>query len=84
MSFTRHLLNLGSALTRDAAVELPSPPASVYSLTTTPSGSLIAAGTPERVVRVYDPRSRRQVARLGGHTDNVRGVLLGEEGKWVH
>jgi WD40 repeat protein len=64
-------------------VELPSPPASVYSLSSTPSGSLLAAGTPERVVRVWDPRSRRQVARLGGHTDNVRGVLLGEEGKWV-
>lgn len=64
-------------------VELPSPPASIYSIAATPSGSLLAAGTPERVIRVWDPRSRRQVARLGGHTDNVRGVLLGEDGKWV-
>ncbi|SCV71380.1 BQ2448_2968 [Microbotryum intermedium] len=59
------------------------PPASVYSLSSTPSGSLLAAGTPERVVRVWDPRSRSQVARLGGHTDNVRAVLLAEEGKWL-
>lgn len=62
---------------------MPSPPASIYSIAATPSGSLLAAGTPERVIRVWDPRSRRQVARLGGHTDNVRGVLLGEDGKWV-
>ncbi|KAK4054919.1 hypothetical protein OIV83_000843 [Microbotryomycetes sp. JL201] len=40
-------------------------------------------GTPERVVRVWDPRSRRQVSRLGGHTDNIRDVLVGEEGKWL-
>lgn len=64
-------------------VELPSPPASIYSLSATPSGSLIAVGTPERVIRVYDPTSRRQVSRLGGHTDNVRAVLLSEDGKWV-
>ncbi|GAA5958591.1 hypothetical protein JCM21900_003989 [Sporobolomyces salmonicolor] len=64
-------------------IELPSPPASVYSLGTTPSGSLIGAGTPERVVRFWDPRSRKQVSRLGGHTDNIRAVLISEEGKWV-
>ncbi|GAA5835256.1 hypothetical protein JCM11251_006661 [Rhodosporidiobolus azoricus] len=64
-------------------LELPSPPASVYSLGTTTSGSLIAAGTPERVVRVFDPRSRKQVSRLGGHTDNIRAVLLADDGKWL-
>ncbi|GAA6032860.1 hypothetical protein JCM8097_000833 [Rhodosporidiobolus ruineniae] len=64
-------------------LELPSPPASVYSLGTTSSGSLIAAGTPERVVRVWDPRSRKQVSRLGGHTDNIRAVLLADDGKWL-
>ncbi|GAA5905207.1 uncharacterized protein JCM6883_006320 [Sporobolomyces salmoneus] len=64
-------------------VELPSPPASVYSLGTTPSGSLLAAGTPERVIRIWDPRSRKQVSRLGGHTDNIRAVLLSDDGKWV-
>ncbi|GAA5850251.1 hypothetical protein JCM8547_001061 [Rhodosporidiobolus lusitaniae] len=64
-------------------LELPSPPASVYSLGTTSSGSLIAAGTPERVVRVWDPRSRQQVSRLGGHTDNIRAVLLADDGKWL-
>ncbi|GAA6023731.1 hypothetical protein JCM10207_000238 [Rhodosporidiobolus poonsookiae] len=64
-------------------VELPSPPASVYSLGTTHSGSLIAAGTPERVVRVWDPRSRKQVSRLGGHTDNIRAVILSDDGKWL-
>ncbi|KAM0793263.1 hypothetical protein ACM66B_000725 [Microbotryomycetes sp. NB124-2] len=67
----------------NSVLDLPSPPASIYSLCATPSGSLLAAGTPERVVRVWDPRSRRQVSRLGGHTDNVRDILIGEEGKWL-
>ncbi|GAA5976777.1 hypothetical protein JCM11641_000868 [Rhodosporidiobolus odoratus] len=67
----------------DAMLELPSPPGSVYSLGTTPSGSLVAAGTPERVVRIWDTRSRKQVSRLGGHTDNVRAVLLSDDGRWV-
>ncbi|GJN91586.1 hypothetical protein Rhopal_004609-T1 [Rhodotorula paludigena] len=64
-------------------VELASPPGSVYSLGTTPTGSLIAAGTPERIVRVWDPRSRKQVSRLGGHTDNIRAVLLSDDGKFL-
>lgn len=64
-------------------VELPTPPASIYSLGTTPSGSLIGAGTPERIIRIWDPRSRKQVSRLGGHTDNIRAVLISDEGKWV-
>ncbi|GAA5883735.1 hypothetical protein JCM3774_001666 [Rhodotorula dairenensis] len=77
------LWDVGEGRANAPIVELPSPPASVYSLGTTPSGSLVAAGSPERVVRVWDPRSRKQVSRLGGHTDNVRAVLLADDGKWL-
>ncbi|GAA5887701.1 hypothetical protein JCM6882_001502 [Rhodosporidiobolus microsporus] len=78
------LWDVGEGRTGDVPLlELPSPPASVYSLGTTTSGSLVAAGTPERVIRVFDPRSRKQVSRLGGHTDNIRAVLLADDGKWL-
>ncbi|BGP44760.1 hypothetical protein JCM10450v2_000574 [Rhodotorula kratochvilovae] len=77
------LWDIGEGRPGAALTELPSPPGSVYSLGTTPSGSLIAAGTPERVVRVWDPRSRKQVSRLGGHSDNIRAVQLSDDGKWL-
>ncbi|BGP04746.1 hypothetical protein JCM10049v2_000548 [Rhodotorula toruloides] len=77
------LWDIGEGRPSSPLVELPSPPGSIYSLGTTPSGSLLAAGTPERVVRVWDPRSQKQVSRLGGHTDNIRAVLLAEDGKWL-
>ncbi|GAA5914203.1 hypothetical protein JCM8208_001517 [Rhodotorula glutinis] len=77
------LWDVGEGRASASLLELPSPPGSVYSLGTTPSGSLIAAGTPERVVRVWDPRSRKQVSRLGGHSDNIRAVQLSDDGKWL-
>ena len=58
-------------------------PGSVYSLATTPSGSLVGAGSPEKFIRFWDPRTRKPVARLQGHTDNVRDLLIAEDGRWV-
>jgi WD repeat-containing protein 48 len=34
-------------------------------------------------VRVYDPRSKKQVAHLVGHTDMIRKTLLSEDGRWL-
>ncbi|KAH9807578.1 hypothetical protein DFH28DRAFT_1004490 [Melampsora americana] len=53
---------------------------SIYSLATVPSGSILAAGSPSRVVRLYDPRSSVRLAKLVGHTDNVRALLLSDDG----
>jgi hypothetical protein len=47
------------------------PKGSIYALTMTPSGSLLATGTTESFIRVYDPRSHTKAMKLkarGGHS----------------
>lgn len=51
-------------------------------------GTLVAAGSPERVVRLWDPRSAgsqdgQSIAGLIGHTDNIRAILLSRDGRHV-
>ncbi|KAG8972937.1 hypothetical protein FRB90_010084, partial [Tulasnella sp. 427] len=57
--------------------------ASVYALATHPSGHVIAAGSPERVIRIWDPRTGQRASKLVGHTDNIRALLLSEDGRYV-
>ncbi|KAG9008693.1 hypothetical protein FRB93_006239 [Tulasnella sp. JGI-2019a] len=57
--------------------------ASVYALATHPEGHSVAAGSPERVVRVWDPRSGKRTMKLVGHTDNIRSLILSEDGKYL-
>lgn len=68
------------------------PRGSVYALSSTKSGNLVAAGSPERVVRLWDPRVGAQansgdgiasIAQLIGHTDNIRAVLMSEDGRYL-
>ncbi len=56
---------------------------SVYALSVNPSGAVIAAGSPEHHVKVWDPRSGKKCAELVGHTDNVRTVLVSEDGRFL-
>lgn len=56
---------------------------SVYALSVNPSGSVIAVGSPEQHVKVWDPRSGKKSAELVGHTDNVRAVLVSEDGRFL-
>jgi WD repeat-containing protein 48 len=45
---------------------------------------VLAAGTPERVVRLWDPRAGDQsVGKLVGHNDCVRSIVLSEDGRYV-
>lgn len=59
--------------------------ASVYALATDPAGSIIASGSPERVVRLWDPRagSRHSGGKLVGHTDNIRSILISDDARYV-
>ena len=59
--------------------------ASVYALATEPAGSIIASGSPERVVRLWDPRagSRHSGGKLVGHTDNIRSILISDDARYV-
>lgn len=60
-----------------------SPKASVYALATDPFGRCIASGSPERVVRMWDPRSGKRTAKLVGHTDNIRAIVISDDSKYV-
>ena len=60
-----------------------SPTSSVYCLATNPSGSVLVSGSPEKIVRIWDPRSNKRVLKLTGHRDNIRAVLVSEDGRWV-
>ncbi|PWN49847.1 WD40 repeat-like protein [Violaceomyces palustris] len=56
---------------------------SVYALSVNASGSVVAGGSPAQHVKVWDPRSGQQSAELIGHTDNIRSVLVSEDGRHV-
>jgi WD repeat-containing protein 48 len=58
---------------------------SIYSLATNVQGSMVASGSPEQTVNVWDPRmgGAKRIAKLVGHTDNVRSLLLSEDGRFL-
>lgn len=63
--------------------EISNSKTSVYALATDPSGNILASGSPERVVRLWDPRSGKRTAKLVGHTDNIRSILISDDGHYV-
>lgn len=56
---------------------------SIYALAVNPTGSILASGSPEKVVRLWDPKSGKRVSKLTGHTDNIRALLISEDGQYV-
>ncbi|KAH8705109.1 WD repeat protein [Talaromyces proteolyticus] len=54
---------------------------SVYALGT--GGSVLASGGPESVVRVWDPKSGKLITKFVGHTDNIRDILINEDGDTI-
>ncbi|CAJ0765201.1 3935_t:CDS:2, partial [Entrophospora sp. SA101] len=60
-----------------------SPKCSIYALACNPSGSILASGSPEKIVRLWDPRSGKGITKFTGHTDNVRTVLVSDDGELV-
>ena len=78
-----HGSSSSSPLVTLSAPESSGPKASIYAMATDPYGSIVASGSPERVIRMWDPRSGKRVGKLVGHTDNIRAMLLSEDAKYV-
>lgn len=56
----------------------------VYTLAIDKTGSTLAAGTTERIVRLYDARAGpRSTGHLVGHEDRVRSMLFSDDGKYM-
>lgn len=45
--------------------------------------NLVASGGPEKVVRLYDPRSGDKISKLVGHVDNIRSILIADSGDTI-
>ena len=54
---------------------------SVYALSSRPT--IMASGGPESIVRVWDPRTGKRITKFVGHTDNVRDILINEDGDMI-
>lgn len=54
---------------------------SVYALAASPS--ILASGGPESTVRVWDPKSGKRITKFVGHTDNVRDILIAQDGEML-
>ena len=51
---------------------------SVYALCA--RGSVLASGGPESVARLWDTKSGKGITKLVGHTDNIRDIMMSEDG----
>lgn len=75
----------------EIVVDTEDPKSSVYALAVSKhsrggssAGSLVATGGPESIVRLYDTRApSKQVVNFVGHTDNIRALLMSDDGEWV-
>ncbi|KAF2204842.1 WD repeat protein-like protein [Delitschia confertaspora ATCC 74209] len=54
---------------------------SVYALAATPY--ILASGGPESIVRVWDARTGKRITKFVGHTDNIRDVLVAQDGDTI-
>lgn len=71
----------GEKLHIDVGEHESSAKGSVYALSV--RGSIMASGGPESIVRLWDPKSGKRITNFLGHTDNIRDILLNQNGDTV-
>lgn len=71
----------GERLHIDISEHEASAKGSVYALSV--RGSIMASGGPESIVRLWDSKSGKRITNFVGHTDNVRDILINEDGDTV-
>ena len=47
-------------------------------------GTVLASGSPENCIRLWDPRTCAKSMKLKGHTHNIRYLLLDKDGTHVN
>ena len=75
------LQGAGNILEIDVSGEEQAEKGSVYALRAT--HNVLASGGPESTVRLWDPRTGKNITKFVGHTDNVRAILVNESGDTV-
>ncbi|CAF0757335.1 unnamed protein product [Brachionus calyciflorus] len=53
---------------------------SIYSLAINNQASILASGSPENCIRLWDPRTNSKLMKLKGHTHNIRYLALNRDG----
>ncbi|KAG8527502.1 uncharacterized protein KY384_007654 [Bacidia gigantensis] len=71
----------GEKLQIDTGESESSSKGSVYALSV--RGSVMASGGPESIVRLWDPRTGKRITKFVGHTDNIRDILINQDGDRV-
>lgn len=71
----------GEKLHIDVGQDENSAKGSIYALSV--RGSVMASGGPESIVRLWDPKSGKRITSFVGHTDNVRDILINQDGDKV-
>jgi WD repeat-containing protein 48 len=56
---------------------------SIYSIAINSTGSVLASGSSDKFIRVFDPRSGKRSFKLRGHQDNIRSVITNDDGNIV-
>ena len=77
-SETVRLINLS---TKQTVAQLEAHPGKVKALTFSPDGKLLASGSEDRIVRVWDTQSGSLLRALAGHTKRVNVVAFTPDGK---
>lgn len=55
----------------------------IESIDLSPDGRLLASGGLDRVLRIWDLKSQKLVAKIPAHTSHIRQVRFDESGKWL-
>lgn len=48
-----------------------------------PSGSVIVSGSPENVLRIWDPRTCNRMVKLKGHLANIKALVVSNDGSQI-
>jgi WD repeat-containing protein 48 len=56
---------------------------SIYGLAINPSGTIIASGSTENVIRCWDPRTCNRLMKLKGHTENIKSLVISSDGSHI-